>query len=151
MKSQKQSCVALSTAEAEYIALSNAAQESVWLRQLTSELGSITKTPTTIFEDNQSAIAMSKKPQFHGQAKHIDIKHHYIREQVNNRVVKIEYCPTEEMTADIFTKGMNREHFRNKGWNCQTTSLSQKVRRSVGYYTYHLYDLIRIVLYDCIT
>lgn len=116
-KSKKQSCVALSTAEAEYIALSSAVQESVWLRQLTSELGSPPKTPTTIFEDNQSAIAMSKNPQFHGRAKHIDIKYHFIREQVNSGTVKLEYCPTEEMTADIFTKGLSREQFcklRNK-------------------------------------
>ena len=110
-KSKKQGCVALSTAEAEYIALSSAAQESVWLRQLTSELGSPPKTPTTIFEDNQSAIAMSKNPQFHGRAKHIDIKHHFIREQVNNNIVKIKYCPTEEMVADIFTKGLSCEQF----------------------------------------
>ena len=81
-KSRKQSCVALSTAEAEYIALSSATQESVWLRNLTSELGSPAETPTTIYEDNQSAIAMTKNPQFHGRAKHIDIKYHFIRENV---------------------------------------------------------------------
>ena len=65
-------------AEAEYIALSSAAQESVWLRQLTSEFQCPPKAPTTIFEDNQSAITMSKNPQFRGRAKHIDIKHHFI-------------------------------------------------------------------------
>ena len=110
-KSKKQGCVALSTAEAEYIALSSAAQESVWLRQLTTELGSSPKTPTTIFEDNQSAIAMTKNPQFHGRAKHIDTKYHFIREQVNCGNIKLEYCLTEEMTADMFTKGLYREHF----------------------------------------
>ena len=110
-KSKKQSCVALSTAEAEYIALSSAAQESVWLKHLTTELRSPPKSPTTIFEDNQSAIAMTKNPQFHGRAKHIDIKYHFIREQVNCGNAKLEYCPTEEMTADIFTKGLNRELF----------------------------------------
>ncbi len=66
--SKKQKCVALSTAEAEYVALSSAAQESVWLRQLMTELGSGPETPTLIFEDNQSAIAMTKNPQFHGRA-----------------------------------------------------------------------------------
>ena len=70
-KSKKQGCVALSTAEAEYIALSGAAQESVWLRQLLTEMGNPPKTPTTMFEDNQSAIAMSKNPHFHGRAKHM--------------------------------------------------------------------------------
>ena len=103
--SKKQKCVALSTAEAEYIVLSSAAQESVWLRQLITELGSSPEMPTIIFEDNQSTIAMTKNPQFHGRAKHIEIKHHFIREQVSNGKVQLEYCPTTEMTADILTKG----------------------------------------------
>jgi len=71
--SKKQPCVALSTAEAEYVALASAAQEAVWLRQLMSELGNAPTGPTTLFEDNQSAIAMTKNPQLHGRTKHIDI------------------------------------------------------------------------------
>ena len=54
---------------------------------------------------------MTKNPQFHGRAKHIDIKHHFIREQVSQGNVKLEYCPTTEMTADILTKGLSRESF----------------------------------------
>ena len=54
---------------------------------------------------------MSKNPQHHGRAKHIDIKHHFIHEQVANKNVKLEYCPTKVMTADIFTKGLAREQF----------------------------------------
>lgn len=109
--SKKQKCVALSTAEAEYVALSSAAQESIWLRQLLMELGSSPETPTVIFEDNLSTIAMTKNPQFHGRAKHIDIKHHFIREQVSHGTVQLEYCPTTDMTADILTKGLSRETF----------------------------------------
>ena len=107
-RSKKQDCVA---AEAEYVALSSATQEAVWLRKLATDLGNPPKESTTIHEDNQSAIAMSKNPQFHGRAKHIDIKHHYVREQVNSGSVKLVYCPTNEMTADIFTKGLGREQF----------------------------------------
>lgn len=110
-KSQKQRCVALSTAEAEYVAMASAAQESVWLRQLIAELTNASKPSTLIYEDNQSAIAMTKNPQFHGRAKHIDIKHHFIREQVAQGVITLEYCPTTEMTADILTKGLSRETF----------------------------------------
>ena len=109
-RSKKQECVALPTAEAEYVALASAAQESIWLRKLIAELGS-PNGPTTIFEDNQSAIAMSRNPQPHGRVKHIDIKHHFIWEQVTNKNVKLEYCPTKVMTADIFTKGLAREQF----------------------------------------
>ena len=110
-RSKKQDCIALSTAEAEYVALSSATQEAVWLRKLATDLGNPPKESTTIHEDKQSAIAMSKNPQFHGRAKHIDIKHHYVREQVNSGSVKLVYCPTNEMTADIFTKGLGREQF----------------------------------------
>ena len=109
-RSQKQKCVALSTTEAEYVAMASAAQESVWLRQLIAELtnSSTTEAPTLLYEDNQSAIAMTKNPQYHGRAKHIDIRHHFIRQQVAQG---IEYCPTVEMTADILTKGLSQERF----------------------------------------
>ena len=100
--SKKQSCVALSTAEAEYVALSSAAQEAVWMRQLTTELQSSPKAPTVMYEDNQSAISMTKNQQFHGKGKHIAIKYHFIREQVSNGTIKIVYCPTKEMVADTY-------------------------------------------------
>ena len=79
-KSKKQTSVALSTAEAEYIALASTAQEAMWMRQLTADLKSAPSKATTIYEDNQSAIEMAKNPQFHGRAKHIEIKYHFIRE-----------------------------------------------------------------------
>lgn len=101
-RSKKQTTVALSTAEA---ALSSAAQESIWLRKLISDLGHPPDGPTTILEDNQSAIAMARNPQFHGRAKHIDIRHHFIRQLVEDESIKLVYCPTEEMVADILTKG----------------------------------------------
>ena len=112
-KSKKQSCVALSTAEAEYMALSSAAQEAVWIRELISELGNLQSQPTLIYEDNQSAISMAKNPQFHGRSKHISIKYHYIREQVNNDKIRLEYCPTEDTLADLdlLTKGIGPEKF----------------------------------------
>ena len=72
-RSKKQSCTALSTAEAEYMALSSAAQEVTWIRQLTKDLQNGPTRPTVIHEDNQAAICMAKNPQFHGRTKHIDI------------------------------------------------------------------------------
>ena len=66
-KSKKQSSVALSTAEAEYMALASSAQEAVWMRQLSSEIGIGYIKPVIIYEDTQSAIAMKKNPQFHGR------------------------------------------------------------------------------------
>ena len=110
-RSKKQSTVALSTAEAEYVALSSAAQECVWMRRLNSELGNSRGEPTTVMEDNQSCIVMAKNPQHHGRSKHIDIKYHFVRELVENETIKLKYCPTKEKIADILTKGLNREQF----------------------------------------
>ena len=64
-----------------------------------------------IFEDNQSAMSMSKNPKFHGRSKHIDIKYHFTREQVSNGKIVLKYCKTSEMTADFLTKGLNGEQF----------------------------------------
>ena len=110
-RNKKQTCVALSTAEAEYVALSSTAQESLWLQQLLADL---TKEPTksmVIYEDNQLAIIMAKDPQFHGRSKHIDIKYYFIREQVTNRSLELKYCKSANMVADIMTKGLTGEYF----------------------------------------
>ena len=105
-KSKKQSCVALSTAEAEYIALSSAAQEAVWMQELSTDLRNPQSQPTLILEDNQSAISIAKNPQFHGRTKHFNIKYHFIREQVSICTICLEYCPTEDTLADLLTKGI---------------------------------------------
>ena len=101
----------ISTAEAEYVALSSAAQECVWMRRLNSEFGNPQTDPTTVMEDNQSCIAMAKNPQYHGKSKHIDIKYHFVRDLVGDKMIKLKYCPTKEMVADILTKGVAREQF----------------------------------------
>ena len=110
-RSCKQTCVALSTAEAEYIALSAAAQETLWLQQLTSDLFRSCIQPTTIFEDNQSTISLTKYQHTHGRTKHVDIKYHFICDLVESGRVKLCYCPTEEMVADMFTKGLSFQRF----------------------------------------
>ena len=104
-------CVALSTVEAEYMALASAAQEAVWMRQLTSDLKNRPTGATVIFEDSQSTICMAQNPQFHGRAKHIGIKYHFISEQVNNGIVELRYCRSEMMVADMLTKGLCQDQF----------------------------------------
>ena len=82
-----------------------------------------------LYEDNQSAICIAKNPQFHGRVKHIGFKYHFIREQVNAGSVKLEYCHTKDIVADIFTKGLTQEKFEKIRHVAFT--VNQKVR-SVG-------------------
>ena len=109
---KKQATVAKSSTEAEYVALSKATQEAIWLRRLLNSLGDEIRSPTTIFEDNQGAIDLSKNPKHHDRTKHIDICHHFVRERVATKEIAVTYCPTEEMTADIMTKGLHVVKFQ---------------------------------------
>jgi hypothetical protein len=111
--SQKQSTVALSTAEAEYIALSSAVQEALWIRRFLSDLSINVSNPMIIFEDNVGAIAMANNPVNHRRTKHIDIKYHFIREAVQAGHVELVYCSTKLMIADILTKPLARSRFED--------------------------------------
>ncbi|KAL5499747.1 hypothetical protein EMCRGX_G011207 [Ephydatia muelleri] len=109
--SKKQPVVALSTTEAEYVALGAATQEVVWLRRLLSDIKASPKMPTIISEDNQGTIAIARNPVYHARTKHIDIKYHYVREALMDGVIDLVYCPTQQMTADILTKPLSRDQF----------------------------------------
>ena len=121
--SRKQSTVAKSSTEAEYVALSTATQEAIWLRRLMVDLGKDMDIPTTIYEDNQGAIELAKNPKYHNRTKHIDVCFHFVRERIASNEIHVEYCPTEFMTADIMTKGLTRvvfEKFRDMLGVCNT-------------------------------
>ena len=110
--SKKQAIVALSTSEAEYVALSFATQEVVWLRKLLiTDLKSTSQKPTVLMEDNQGAISIAKNPVAHARTKHIDIRYHYIREAVQNGTINLCFCPSENMIADLLTKPLPRGRF----------------------------------------
>ena len=104
--SKKQPTVALSTMEAEYIALSHAAKEAIWLRRLLTELGVISDSPTLVLTDNQSAIAFAHDNQFHARSKHIDIRHHFIRERIDSGDIEVRHCASEDNCADMLTKAL---------------------------------------------
>jgi transposase InsO family protein len=107
--SRKQSLTALSATEAECLALTEATQEAVWLRTLLEELRLPQTLPTPMQEDNQGTIALSENPQFHRRSKHFLPKLHFIREKVADQTISIEYCPTEEMMADVLTKALPKD------------------------------------------
>ena len=103
---KRQQIISLSTTESEYIAATYAAKEALWLRQLILQLFGIILDATTLFSDNQSAIALTKEHQYHARTKHIDVRFHFIRWIVEEGKVRLVYCPTEEMVADILTKAL---------------------------------------------
>ena len=111
-RSKKQRTVALSSTEAEYMALSEAIQEAVWLKAFMSELGEeVSDGALPVFEDNQGAIALAKNPEFHKRTKHIDIRYHFVREKVEEGQVVLKYCHTKDMLAEIMTKPITVAQF----------------------------------------
>lgn len=109
--SKKQPTVALSTTEAEYMAASNATREAIWLRCLLRDLGYEQVSASVVHADNMRCIALTRNPTAHLRAKHIDIRHHFVRERVANNEVDLQYCSTKNMLADVFTKQLPREAF----------------------------------------
>jgi hypothetical protein len=110
--SRKQPIIALSTAEAEYIALTAAAREVLYLQLLLKELYNKDHSSTPIHCDNQSAIALASNSKFHAHTKHIDIHFHFIRAHVKNGTFELRYCPTDDNVADTFTKPLPRPRFQ---------------------------------------
>lgn len=110
-RSRKQEIVTLSTAEAEYVALTHAAKEALWLRRFIHELTGSIITPTMLLCDNQSAIFLTKNENYNARTKHIDIRYHFIRSTIQDGQIELQHCPTTEMVADIFTKPLPASKF----------------------------------------
>ena len=107
--SKRQTTVALSTVEAEYVAMSRCAQQMVWMHSWLAEVGVKYSSPGLLKADNRGAIALTKNTKDHGKVKHIDIRHHYIRELLRSGVIAIEQVPSEDNLADLFTKPIPRD------------------------------------------
>ena len=110
--SKKQNCVSLSTAEAEYIAAGSSCSQLVWMKQMLTEYN-VTQDVMTLYCDNLSTINITKNPIQHSRTKHIDIRHHFIRDLVENKVITLEHVATELQLADIFTKALDASQFEN--------------------------------------
>lgn len=102
-KANLQHIVALSTTEAEYVALIEAIKEAIWLQGITKELGLGNQVPR-VHCDSQSAIHLSKNSAFHERTKHIDVRLHYVRDVISKGQIKVDKISTEINPADILTK-----------------------------------------------
>jgi transposase InsO family protein len=102
--SKKQSTVALSSTEAEYVAATQATKHVLWQGYLYDELGIERQIPTILWTDNQGAISISNNPGSHAKTKHIDIALHFLRDHVENGDLEIKYIHTDNNVADILTK-----------------------------------------------
>jgi hypothetical protein len=130
-KSQRQRTVATSTTEAEYMALYSGTQEITWLKQMLLELGIMDANPTVIFQDNQGSIALAENPVYHQRTKHIDVKYHFIRKKIEDKVIQLRYCATDEMVADIMTKNLVKIKFEMNREKMQI-HLIEMAREGVG-------------------
>ena len=97
--------------EAEYIAQTHAAKESIWLCNFISKMEGKKAEPFTLNCDNQGAIALAKDNKFHSRTKHINLCYHFIREVVDNGKITMNYIPMSKNIVDIFTKSLARPKF----------------------------------------
>lgn len=86
------------------MALSEASQELIWLRKLLADMGEKLEGPVTVMEDNQSCIQFVSSDRRSRRSKHIEVKQHFVRQLCEEGTMKLQYCPTEDMVADVLTK-----------------------------------------------
>ena len=111
MVKKKQTSISLSTAEAEYITAAACCTQVMWMKKTLQDMKVNINEPISIKCDNTSAISISKNHVLHSKTKHIPIKYHFLREQVAQKIVKLDYVSMKEQIADIFTKPLAREPF----------------------------------------
>jgi hypothetical protein len=103
---------ALSTTEAEYLAMGAAVQDIIWHRRLLADLGEVQHHPTTLFVDNQAAISIAQSGSTgHNRQKHIDVKHHFVKGVIEDGSVALSYVQSADNLADPFTKALPRPGF----------------------------------------
>jgi hypothetical protein len=111
-KSRLQAVVSLSTVEAEYYAITDATRDLLYMLPIAIDMKLTQELPLKVHEDNQGCQAVAEKAIINPRSKHIDIKYHWIKERIVEGLIKIHYCPTDQMLADILTKGLEEVKHR---------------------------------------
>jgi hypothetical protein len=136
-KSSQQKSTALSSTEAEYMAYTEAAKEAIWLRRILIEIDlrepysedsahrSKWGQPITIRIDNHGAFDLAHNPKHHDRTKHIDIRHHFIREAIEGKLIQLVKTPTQEQLADILTKPLSKGLFEKHRYGMGIRPASQ--------------------------
>lgn len=112
-ESKKQRTVALSSTEAEYMGLAEAAKEAIYIGNFLKEMEFENLTDVRVLNDNMGAQRLSENPVFHARSKHIDTRHHFVRETLLTKQLKLEHISTDDMIADMMTKGLPRPKHRH--------------------------------------
>ena len=112
-RSTLQAIVALSTTEGEYMVASEAVKEAIWLRNLVIELGVHQEPKLVVFCDNQNALHLIKKQEYHERTKHIDVKYHFIREAISERNILVKKVCIGDNPADMLTKHVPGDKFKH--------------------------------------
>ncbi|XP_020684500.1 uncharacterized protein LOC110101076, partial [Dendrobium catenatum] len=110
---KKQTTVARSSTESEYRSLAALTADVIWLRRLLTDFGIHQNTPTTIYCDNTSAIALANNPVFHARTKHIEIDHRFVRDHILQGNIRLFPISTTDQIADIFTKPLSTPRFHH--------------------------------------
>ena len=112
-QSKQQATVALSSTEAEYMATTEAGKEALWIGRFLAALGyRLPGQPVSLRADNRGAILLTANPEFHRRTKHIEVRHHWIREKVKSKEIAITYISTKDMVADGLTKALDPKPFK---------------------------------------
>ena len=120
--SQLQKIVALSTTEAEYVAITEASKEMIWLQRLMEELGK-EQGCNTLWSDSQSAVHLARNPAFHARTKHIQLRYHFIRSALDEEQLKLEKIDGAKNPADMLTKAVSRDKL---GFCCNLVKFSKR-------------------------
>lgn len=109
--SKKQVTICLSSAEAEYMSVASVIQELLWMRMILGEMGEVQTDATVLHCDNQAAMAIASNDVDHSRTKHIDIRHHFVREHIASGAIRLVWVSTNDQSADILTKSLRRVQF----------------------------------------